>query len=146
MRRLLLRSVSYAVLSKYLLACETGCMQVILLQKHECEGNEADCTTAIRALVIYAQRTQTARLNHSSANLISSGRYKQRTSNDLALVSMGSSHVSTAAIAQQRAKVPSATCGCPFSTRSTVRKGDSRAPTLEHALHTPRPKDRTCVG
>ena len=68
------------------------------------------------------------------------------TSSDLALVSMGNSQVSTAAMAQQAARVPSARWGWPCSTRSTVRKGDSSAPSREQALHTPSPKDRTWVG
>ena len=68
------------------------------------------------------------------------------TRRDLALVSIGSSQVKTAAIAQQSARVPSAMLGWPFSTRSTVRKGDNKAPNLEQALHTPSPNDLTCVG
>lgn len=68
------------------------------------------------------------------------------TNKDRAFVSMGRSQVSSAAMAQQAARVPSAKWGCPCSTRSTVRKGDSSAPKREHALHTPKPKDRTWVG
>lgn len=68
------------------------------------------------------------------------------TNSDLALVSIGRSHVRTAAMAQQTARVPSASWGWPCSTRSTVRNGDSNAPKREQALHTPSPNDRTCVG
>ena len=68
------------------------------------------------------------------------------TNSDLALVSIGRSHVRTAAMAQQTARVPSANWGWPCSTKSTVRNGDSSAPKRDQALHTPSPKDRTCVG
>ncbi len=68
------------------------------------------------------------------------------TSSDLDLVSIGNNHVRMAAMAQQAARVPSASWGWPCSTRSTVRKGDNRAPNREQALQTPSPNERTCVG
>jgi len=82
----------------------------------------------------------------SAQQAISMSARQMLTNSDLALVSIGRSHVRIAAMAQQTARVPSANWGWPCSTRSTVRNGDKSAPKREQALHTPSPNDRTCVG
>ena len=63
--KLVLQSLPYAVLSRYLLACTTGDTQLILLQQHERKGHEARCTVVVMAFVVYAQSMQTASLNHA---------------------------------------------------------------------------------
>ena len=103
----------------------------------------SDWLTACGVFHTCGKRWHATMYHCSSLKLLSNNAL---TSRDLALVSIGSSHVRSTAMAQQRARVPSASWGCPCSTRSTVRKGDSRAPKREHALHTPKPNDRTWVG